>query len=403
MEHFLIIGGGLAAHQAAKSIIETRPHTRVSMVSAEQHLPYDRPHLSKGLLTGENFEPALLAGSTMYAQAQLQRIGGTWVEQIDTATAQVRLDNARTLDYDRLIIATGSRVRRLPADLAHAPIHYLRTFEDALTLRSRLVDGAEVVIIGGGFIGLEVAAAARQRHCRVTVIESQRSLLARTGSPVLSEWIHALHSANDVNLELGVNIQHIEPSANGKIRVETCSGYILADLVIAGIGIQPNVELAQACGLCIDDGILVDSACTTSNPSIFAAGEVTRYPISHLGVRTRSESWTVASDQGGVAGRAAAGDMAAHYDEMPWLWSDQYSSSIQCIGLSSLATQYSYLGDPAADQWLALGWTGHGQFVCAIAANRGRDISAIKRALKRNEALPDIYASTLASAIPNPV
>ncbi|MFJ4444889.1 NAD(P)/FAD-dependent oxidoreductase [Pseudomonas sp. NPDC089422] len=402
MEHIVIVGGGLAAHQSARSLLQARPDARVSMVSAEHHRPYDRPHLSKGFLAGDDVEPQLLAGADIHAHARLKLLHGRRAEAIDRTAARIRLDNGEALGYDRLILATGSRVRQLPADQVRAPVHYLRTFDEALAIRAKLVEGAAVVIVGGGFIGLEVAAAARQRGCRVTVIEPRQHLLARTGSAALSQWIEALHRAHGVDIQLGTQVLNIGQADGGKARVDTSAGAILADIVIVGIGVQPNVELAAGCGLSVDDGILVDVACTTSDPGIFAAGEVTRYPVAHLGVTTRSESWSAASDQGCVAGRAAAGETDATYSEMPWLWSDQYHSSVQCIGLTHLACTYSFIGEPGSAQWLALGWSGQSQLVCAIAANRGRDLSAIRRALKRNEALPDVYLSTIASAVANP-
>ncbi|MCX2684705.1 FAD-dependent oxidoreductase [Pseudomonas sp. DCB_AW] len=192
----------------------------------------------------------------------------------------------------------------------------------------------------------------------------------------------------------------IDQDAGGKTRVATSAGYALADIVVVGIGVLPNVELAASSALCVDDGIVVDETCVTSDPQIFAAGEVSRYPIAHLGESARTESWAAASDQGSIAGQAAAGDAFATYSEIPWLWSDQYTSGLQCIGLTRLARTYSFIGDPEADQWLALGWNQQ-QLVCAIAANRGRDVSAIRRALKRNAALPDIYLSTISSATPD--
>jgi NADPH-dependent 2,4-dienoyl-CoA reductase/sulfur reductase-like enzyme len=398
MEHFVIVGGGLAAHQSARSIMDTRPDARISMVSAEQHLPYDRPHLSKGFLAADGAEPQLLNGATLYAQPRLKLIHGTRVEAIDRAAARVRLDNGEALAYDRLILATGSRARHLPADQVHAPVHYLRTLDDAQAVRAKLVEGAAVVIVGGGFIGLEVAAAARLRGCRVTVIEPQQHLLARTGSSALSTWVDALHRAHGVEIQLGTRVLSIDQANGGKARVETSAGPILADIVIVGIGVLPNKELAAACGLSVEDGIVVDATCATSDSNIFAAGEVTQYPVAHLGVSTRSESWTAASEQGSAAGSAAAGDAAAHYSEMPWLWSDQYHSSLQCLGLTQLACKYSFIGEPGSEQWLALGWGAQEQLVCAIAANRGRDLSAIRRALKRNDALPDVYWSTRTSA-----
>ncbi|MFK0091907.1 NAD(P)/FAD-dependent oxidoreductase [Pseudomonas sp. NPDC090592] len=398
MEHFVIVGGGVAGHQAARGILDVQPQARVSMVSREPQLPYDRPHLSKGFLASQHQEPALLAGHELYAEPGVERVGDAWVADIDRQAARVHLDSGTSLAYDKLVLATGSRVRTLPAAIAQAPVHYLRTFEDALALRSRLVADAHVVIIGGGFIGLEVAAAARQRGCRVTVIEALAQLLARSGCEPLSRWVQALHVAQGVDIQLQTSVLAIERGASGKTVVQTSAGPVLADLVVVGIGVQPNVELASACGLAVEDGIVVDSTCATTDGSIFAAGEVTRYPVAHLGVRTRSESWTAAGEQGRAAGRAAAGDRLATYAEMPWLWSDQYSSAIQCLGLPALAHKYSCIGDVDADQWLALGWSHEDQLVCAIGANRNRDISAIRRSMKRNDALAEQYTATLASA-----
>ncbi|NIF29022.1 NAD(P)-binding protein [Pantoea sp. Tr-811] len=398
MEQFVIIGGGAAAHQAARSLLQAKPQARLAMVSQEPQLPYDRPHLSKGFLTGDSLSPAMLGGHELYGEPRVEWLGGASVGEIDRDNARVHLGSGAALAYDKLIIATGSRVRRLPSEVARAPVHYLRTFEDALALRSQLVSEARVVIIGGGFIGLEVAAAARQRGCRVTVIEAQAHLLARTGCAALSHWAQALHVENGVEVQLQAQVAAIEPGPLGKARVQTSAGPVLADVVVVGIGVQANAELAQACGLDVADGIVVDRACATRDPAIFAAGEITCYPVTHLGVRTRSESWTAAGEQGSVAGRAAAGDAAAAYGEMPWLWSDQYSSTLQCLGLPQLAGKYAYLGDVHAGQWLALGWDDEDRLVCAIAANRNRDISAIRRAIKRNEPLAELYASALVSA-----
>jgi NADPH-dependent 2,4-dienoyl-CoA reductase/sulfur reductase-like enzyme len=398
MEQFVIVGGGPAAHQAARSLLAARPQARLALVSQERQLPYDRPHLSKGFLAGDAPSPVLLAGHELYSDPRVTWVGGVRVDEIERRAARVQLDNGAALAYDKLVLATGSRARRLPEAHALAPVHYLRTFEDALALRSQLASGARVAIIGGGFIGLEVAAAARQRGCRVTLIEAQAQLLARSGCAPLSRWAQALHAGNGVDIQLQVQVAAIEPGPLGNTRMQTSAGPVDADVVVVGIGVQPNTELAEACDLEVEDGILVERTCATRDPQIFAAGEVTRYPVTQLGATTRSESWTAAGEQGSVAGRAAAGEADAAYDEMPWLWSDQYSSAIQCLGIPQLAHKFAYLGDTQGEQWLALGWNHADRLVCAIAANRNRDLSAIRRALKRNEPLPDLYAAALASA-----
>jgi anthranilate 1,2-dioxygenase ferredoxin reductase component len=391
MEHFVIVGGGLAAHQAARSIVEKRADALVSMISAERATPYHRPHLSKAFLAASDVEPMYLSGADIYADARVTKFAGSSVVEIDRQKAQVLLDSGRALAYDRLIIATGSSVRKLPAHVAQAPVHYLRTLDDAMSLRSRLVDGARVVVIGGGFIGLEVAAAAKQRNCHVTVLEMQASLLARTGSKTLSNWIYGLHVSQGVDIQLNTRVERMRSNASSQVSIDTSAGTLSADIVVAGIGVTPNDALARDSGLHVDNGIVIDERCATLDANIFAAGEVTNYPVAHLGTRTRSESWMAASEQGGVAGRAAAGDSSATYADMPWLWSDQFSSNIQCVGFPGAVTKHAFIGDPASNQWVLLGWDADDRFVNAIAANRGKDISAIKRAIKRAMPLPSQY------------
>ncbi|BBP98962.1 pyridine nucleotide-disulfide oxidoreductase [Burkholderia sp. SFA1] len=394
MEHFVIVGGGTAAHQAARSIVEMRVDARVSIVRPECQTPYSRPHLSKAFLT-EGVEPMYLSGADMYGDPRVTTIDGANVVDIDRHNARASLESGGTVPYDKLIIATGSRVRRLPESIAQEPVHYLRTLEDAISLRSRLVDGSDVVVIGGGFIGLEVAAAARQRNCKVTVLEAQPNVLARTGCPTLSEWIFNLHVSRGVAILPGTQVERISRIASGRVVLDTSEGKMTADIVIVGIGVVPNDELARRCGLDVENGIVVDPRCATQDPNIFAAGEVTRYPVAHLGIHTRSESWMAASEQGTVAGRAAAGDASAAYAEMPWLWSDQFGSNIQCLGFPEIASKRTLIGDSASNQWVLLGWDEKDRLVNAIAANSGRDISAIKRAIKRGTPLPPQYTSAM--------
>jgi NADPH-dependent 2,4-dienoyl-CoA reductase/sulfur reductase-like enzyme len=398
MQKFVIVGGGLAAHQAAKGILDVSADARVVMVGSELQLPYDRPHLSKGFLSSNTLAPARLAGCELYTEGRAVGQFGVSVVEVDRPNSRVLLSDGDAISYDKLIFATGSRTKALPSQIVQAQVHYLRTFEDALTLRQKLAENVELVVIGGGFIGLEVCAAARSRKCRVTVIETQPRLLARAGSAELSDWILRCHRSQGGDVQLNTSVESIKQLVSGKIAIETSGGQLLADVVVAGIGVQPNIELAREAGLLVDNGVLVDGNCATSDPSIFAAGEVTNYPVRHLGVRTRSESWMAASDQGGIAGRAAAGDCSAEFMEMPWLWSDQFDSNIQYLGLAQLAAKRELIGDLESDQWLLLGWSSTDELVSAVAVNRGKDISAIRRAIKRRIPLPDIYGSAASTA-----
>ncbi|MFT4437745.1 NAD(P)/FAD-dependent oxidoreductase [Caballeronia sp. 15715] len=398
MKRFVVVGGGLAAHQAARSIFEMSADAYVTIVGAEEQPAYDRPHLSKAFLAASDVEPSYLPVSWNESNTRVTTMFGSSVVEINRRDSHVLLISGRTIAYDKLIVATGSRVRKLGDDVVQAPVHYLRTLDDATAIRNRLVDGADVVVVGGGFIGLEVAAAARKRNCKVTVLEAQATLLARTGSPVLSQWMHGLHVSQGVTIHLNANVRHISHTSAGKIVLDTSAGLVVADVVVIGIGVLPNDELARDCGLRVDNGIVVDSRCATLDPNVFAAGEVTNYPITHLGTRVRSESWMAASDQGGVAGRAAAGDTAAEYGEMPWLWSDQFNSNIQCLGVPQLAAKHSTVGDCGADNWVLLGWDADDRLVNAIAVNRGKDVSAIRRAIKRGTPLPSQYTAPRAVA-----
>jgi NADPH-dependent 2,4-dienoyl-CoA reductase/sulfur reductase-like enzyme len=402
MQHFVIVGGGVAGHQAARGILATNDNAIVTMTSSEHHVPYDRPHLSKAFLNSKDEVLPTLAGSEIYADTRLSFLNRSRVEEIDPQSLKISLDDGRVLQYDKLILATGSRPRELPVDVVEAQPLYLRTADDALALTRQLISGATVLIIGGGFIGVEVAAAARKRGCKVILLEAQNRLLARAGSPELSRWVVRLCTANGVDIHLNTAVRRVQQLASGKYAVETSHGLLSAEVVVAGIGVKANVELAKACGLAVQDGIVVDKHCATSDAHVFAAGEVTNYPLDHLGIRTRSESWTAASDQGIVAGRAAAGDPTASYSQMPWLWSDQFDANIQSLGLADQASQFSSIGDLDSSGWLLLGWNTKGQLVSALAVNKPRDMSRIRRLISRFEQLPAEYSLSRTTPLNQP-
>lgn len=387
MGQILIVGSGIAGHRAAAELSRLAPDRRIVVVGAEQGQPYDRPPLSKDYLLADEAVVPPLGPSGIYGDNVVLR-DGVAAQGVDAEGHKLHLADGSSLDYDTLLLATGSRLRRMEfpgVDARH--IHYLRTVDDARRLRLALAAGRRVAIIGGGFIGLEVAAAAETRGCQVTLFERAPTLLSRGSTPVLGAYLAGLHALKGVRLVLGTRIDAVEQGSDG-VRLQWVGGDLVADALVVGIGVVPNVELALSAGVEVGDGVMVDQSGRTSKPGIFAAGEVTNYPIGRLGVRMRTESWSAASIQAEVAARAMLGQEDAHFAELPWFWSDQYNASVQCVGLPKLADRYLQIGEPSGGKWLQLGLDGRGELVGAEAVNMGREISALRRADRAGQAVP---------------
>lgn len=293
---FVIVGAGHAARRTAEALRARDADARIVMIGAERELPYDRPALSKDALLSDGGEQrAFVRDAAWYDAQRVELRLGTRVEAIERDARRVRLDDGATLPYARLVLATGSRVRAFggPVDAGVVP-HYVRTVADARALRAQLAPGRRVAVLGGGFIGLEVAAAARQRGCDVTVIDPAPRLLQRALPEVVGAYARQLHDAHGVNFQMATLPRAIRRAAGGGAIVETDRGDVPADIVVVGIGVVPNVELAQAAGLEVDNGIRVDAGCRTADHAIFAAGEVTMHFNPLLGRHVRIESWQVA-------------------------------------------------------------------------------------------------------------
>lgn len=387
MGQILIVGSGIAGHRAAAEMSRLAPHRRIVVIGAEQGHPYDRPPLSKDYLLAEQAVEPLLGPSGIYGDNVMLH-DGVAARSVDAEGQALTLADGSRLDYDMLLLATGSRLRRMEfpgVDASH--IHYLRTVDDARRLRAALGVGRRVAIIGGGFIGLEVAAAAATRGSQVTLFERAPTLLSRGATPVLGDYLAGLHAVRGVRLVLGTRIDSIEQGADG-VRLHWAGGDLVADALVVGVGVVPNVELALTAGIEVGDGVVVDQSGRTSKSGIFAAGEVTNYPIGRLGMRMRTESWSAASSQGEVAARAMLGQDDARFAELPWFWSDQYDVSVQCVGLPKLADRYLQIGEPSGGKWLRLGLDARGELVGAEAVNMGREISALRRADRGGQAIP---------------
>ncbi|HDR9009767.1 TPA: FAD-dependent oxidoreductase [Burkholderia vietnamiensis] len=386
---FVIVGAGHAARRTAEALRARDADAPIVMIGAERELPYDRPALSKDALLNDGGEQrAFVRDAAWYDAQRIALRLGTRVDAIEREAQRVRLDDGTTLPYAKLVLATGSRVRTFggPID-AGVAAHYVRTVADARALRAQLVRGRRVAVLGGGFIGLEVAAAARQLGCNVTVIDPAARLLQRALPEVVGAYAHRLHHERGVGFQMATLPRAIRAAAGGGAIVETDRGDVHADVVVVGIGVLPNVELAQAAGLDVDNGIRVDAGCRTADRAIFAAGEVTMHFNPLLGRHVRIESWQVAENQPAVAAANLLGADDA-YAELPWLWSDQYDCNLQMLGLFGAGQTTVVRGDPARGPFTVFGLGDDGRIVAAAAVNLGRDIGAARRLIAAG-AMPD--------------
>lgn len=333
MTGIVIVGAGECGTRAAFALREAGHNGPITLIGDEPHLPYERPPLSKASLSGDGVVPKLIAEAARLHAAGIEHRPGVTVTAIDRVSRRLAIDNG-TLPYDKLLLATGSTPRRLLQDGIELPhVAYLRTLADAVALQPRLRPGARVAIIGAGFIGLELAAAARQRGCSVTVVELLPRILARLVPAEIASVIAARHAAAGVDILTGVTIARLETSA-AAARITLGDGRQLeADLLIAGIGALPVTGLAAAAGLALDNGIAVDAELRTADPQIFAAGDCCSFPLALYGNRrVRLEAWRSAQELGSLAARNLLGANEPHA-AVPWFWSDQYELGLQIAGL----------------------------------------------------------------------
>jgi len=347
MEKIVIIGAGQAGAQAVATLRAEGFSGPLAMAGDEPYLPYQRPPLSKAYLQGKlERERLFLKPDAFYAESHCDLMTGVAATAIDRAAKTVALADGRKLAYDKLLLATGSRVRQIKAPGAELPgVHYLRSIADVDRLRPAFAPGKKLVVVGGGYIGLEVAAVAVKAGLDVTVIEALDRVMARAVSPVLSEFYQRVHTEAGVKFVMNTAVKAFEGA--GRLEAVVANGSKFpADIALVGIGIVPNVELAQAAGLACDDGIVVDLNCMSiTDPSIFAAGDCTRH-TTRDGNPIRLECVQNAIDQAKHAALAMAGKPTP-YREVPWFWSDQYDLKLQIAGLAWPGDRLVLRGDPA--------------------------------------------------------
>jgi anthranilate 1,2-dioxygenase ferredoxin reductase component len=386
---FVIIGAGPAGMRAAELLRTQSPEAEILLVGEERYPPYQRPPLSKGFITDRlDIAELYLKPPAFYEAQRIQLKLGCRATAIDRARKIVALADGGEAPYDRLLIATGCRARHLPARLSAVPVLYLRNLDDSAAIRDRLAPDAVVAIIGGGFIGLELAAAARKLGAAVTVLEAAPALLGRSMPPLVADFVRRMHEEKGVRFELGAAVEAIEAGEGGRAIVHTRRAGYGCDAVIAGIGALPDTALAEAAGLAVEDGILVDAHGRSSDPDIFAAGDVTRHENPLLGRAIRVESWQVALNQAASVARAMLGGEAPPYAELPWLWTDQYDCNIQMLGLFDPAAEAVIRGDPRSSAFTMIGLDAEARIAAAITVNTGRDMSVLRRLAASRASLP---------------
>jgi len=346
-EKIVIIGAGQAGQQAVQSLRSEGFKGAITMVGDEAYPPYQRPPLSKAYLLGTFERPRLfLKPDAFYDEAGCELLLSTSAKAIHRAERTVELTDARLLAYDKLLLTTGARVRKLRCPGADLPgIHYLKTIADVDGLQSVFQSGKRIAIVGGGYIGLEVAAVGAKRGLNVTVFEAMDRLMARAVSPQLSAFYASEHEKAGVKLKLNTGVEGFE--GNGKVeRIRAGGQTYETDIVLVGIGVIPCQELAEAAGLACTDGIMVDQNARTSDPHIWSAGDCTRH-TGREGQEIRLECVQNAIDQAKHAAMAMTGKPKT-YSEVPWFWSDQYDLKLQIAGLARPTDTLVQRGDPAS-------------------------------------------------------
>lgn len=378
-ETTVVVGAGHAGAELVSALRQKGYTGRIILIGEEAELPYHRPPLSKAYLSGEATRESLLIRSVAaYEKLRAECWTGVQVLSIDRQAHTVSLSDGRVQPYDKLVLATGGRVRRLDAPAAQrSNVHYVRTLQDIDRLKPMFSAGRRLLVIGGGYIGLEAAAVGIKSGLSVTVLEATPRVLARVAAPEISAFYERAHRSRGVDLRTGVSVldylggEHVEA-----VRLSDDSE-LAVDLIVVGIGILPNDELARGAGLDIDNGIVVDEFAQTSDPDILAVGDCANHVNVFLGRRVRIESVPSAQEQARTAAATICGNRAPHA-AVPWFWSDQFDLKLQMVGLSQGYDQLVLRGDVVGESFCAF-YLKDGVVLSADAVNRPQDFMVAKR------------------------
>lgn len=391
----IIVGAGQAGGQAVHTLIQNGFSGRITLIGEEPYPPYQRPPLSKKYLAGELERKRLyLRPPDFYSEHGVELALGVGAVRLEAPSKRVELADGRVLGCDALLLATGSRVRRVDVPGARLEgVHYLRTITDADGIIGDLTQGQRIVVVGAGYIGLEVAAVARSLGHEVTVLEAAERVMARVVCDEVSEFYRGVHEAAGVCIECGSGLRELVGETRVEAAVTADGKEFPCDCVVVGVGIVPETRLAEQAGLHCDDGICVDDRAQTSEPGIYAAGDCTNHPNALLGRRIRLESVHNAVEQAKTAAQSMLGH-APPYAQVPWFWSDQYDLKLQIAGVSQDYERVVLRGDPAQRRFAAY-YLRRGRLIAVDAVNSPRDFLLAKKLIAARTALD---AATIESA-----
>jgi 3-phenylpropionate/trans-cinnamate dioxygenase ferredoxin reductase subunit len=383
-----IVGGGLAAAKAAEALRDSDFGGNIVVFAAEEHLPYERPPLSKEFQLGKkDLGEFTTVPSSWYRDHHVDLRLGTEVSAVDADAHTVALPDGSSVHYDKLLLATGSRPRKPPiAGSDAAGVHYLRTYDDAAALRSLLQQGFSLAIVGAGWIGLEIAAAARTRGARVTVVEAADAPLQAALGSELGAVFAQLHRDHGVDLRLGVGVEEITTADGAATGLRLKDGATVdADAVLVAVGASPNIELAEAAGLATGDGgVLVDAALRTSHPDIFAVGDIAAAEHPLFGVRIRTEHWANALKQPKVAAAGMLGKPGV-YDELPYFFTDQYDLGMEYVGHAPAYATVRCRGDVDGREFTAFWLDAYNRVLAGMNVNIWEGLDDIKSLIRSRE------------------
>lgn len=379
MEHLVIVGAGQSAIQCITSLRKEDYPGLITLVGEEEHLPYQRPPLSKGFLedTVSN-ERLYFKKLEFFVENKVQLKLGTKAEEIDIENNNIHLSDNTKLSFDKLVFATGSSVRKLdfPGKDLNS-IHYLRGLDDALSIKKDLKTRQNIVVVGAGYIGLEVAAIAAKQNKSVTVIEMADRVMNRTVDPQISDYYLKLHQKNGVTFKFNTSLKEIVGASNPEKVICSDGTEVKADMVIIGAGIMPNVELAENAGLSCDNGIVVNEFGKTDHANIYACGDCTNHPNKLLNKKIRLESVHNAMEQSKTVASSII-NKSIEYNQIPWFWSDQYDHKLQIVGLSGEHDKVIMRGDMSEAKFMLL-YTKDEKLIAVDAVNNSKEFLICKK------------------------
>jgi 3-phenylpropionate/trans-cinnamate dioxygenase ferredoxin reductase subunit len=382
MQSIVVIGAGQAGGWAAKTLRDQNFAGTITLVGDEEHPPYERPPLSKDVLLGSRTpESTYLWSRAALAELDIDLILGRRATSLDPIEKSVTLSDGQTLRYDRLVLATGSKVRRLGIPGATlAGIHYMRGIDDALAISASLIPGSRLIVVGGGWIGLEIAAVARQRTVDVVLLEASGQVCSRALPLGLAGYLQRLHEGRGVRICLETTVTRFEGNDRFEFAELSDGTSIAADTAIIGIGVTPNAEIARDAGLETDNGIIVDAFGRTSDDSIYAAGDVANQPDG-FGGRVRFESWANAQNQAIATAKAMLG-ADSQYRDVPYFWSDQYETTLQILGRFNDYSDVVVRGEE--DGPFTSFYMKDNKIVGVAAVNCPKDVGVARRLMQAN-------------------